>query len=246
MVGHERLGRAGEIEQAAAQLVGRRTQEVAVGAGDLESVLRPEQQHHHRHRRQGVQLQRDGGRHPEIPPAAVQGPEQLRVLVRTGVDRAAVRRHQLDGDEIVAGEPELPLQPARSAAECEAADAGGGGPAAGGRQIVGLAGPVEVAHRGSAADTRRTLHRVDDHGVHPAQVHDDPVVVERHAGDAVPAAAYRDLEVVLAAEADGPGDIGPVSHCATTAGCRSIIPLNTARASSYPGSPGAMASPVNC
>ena len=74
---------------------------------------------------------------------------------------------------------------------------------------------------------------MDRHLVHPAQVDDQTAVVEGHARHAVAAAAHRDRA--------GPGPArtartrttsASFAHCAITAGRRSIIALKTDRASS--------------
>ena len=193
-----------------------------------------------------VQLQGERGRDAEVSAAAVQGPEQLGVLVGARVDRAAVRGHQFDAEQVVDGQAEPPLQPAGAAAEHEAADAGGGGPAAGGRQAVRLGGPVQVR---SSWRRRRP--------VPPAAAgidgHRRACGAGRRPGRRRSAPCPRRCGRRRAPRSPDPGRgrsartgrrrPRPRTARSPPAAGRSCA-LKTARASSYPGSPGANTSPV--
>ena len=205
---YEVLRRRGEVEEGAARPVRRGGHQVPVRAHDFGPVLGAVQQHHVGHGGQLVQIQREGGDDAEVSAAAVQGPEELGILVEARVDGAAVRRHQFGGHQVVAGQAEAALQPAGAAAEHEAAHAGGGDPATGGRQAVRLGGPVQIPDEGATADTCRLVGRSDGHAVHAAQVDHQAAVGGRHARDAVAAATDRDLQTVLACKAHGPCHVG--------------------------------------
>ena len=89
-----------------------------------------------------VQRQLERGDDAEAAAAAAQRPEQLGVLVLGGAHDPAVPGDELGGDEVVAGQPVLALEPARAAAEREPGDAGGGDAPAGRGE------PVRAAWRG--------------------------------------------------------------------------------------------------
>src|SRR5690606_12350809 len=154
--------------------------------------------------RQFVQLQGERGGDAEVAAAPVQSPEQLRVLVGTRVDPARVGGDEFHPEQVVHGQAEAAVQPAGAAAQHEAADAGGGDAAAGGGEAVGLGGAVQPAHRGPAADAHRLGRGVDGDVVHQPQVDHQAAVVEGLPGDAVAAAAHRDGQAQLPAEAHGP------------------------------------------
>src|SRR5687767_9770576 len=67
-------------------------------------------------------------------------------------------------------------QPAESAAQCQAGDAGGGVDADGRGEGVGLGGGVEVGERGAALDRDAARSGVDPRGLHLRKVDDDTVV----------------------------------------------------------------------
>lgn len=64
------------------------------------------------------------GDDPEVPAAAAQPPEQVRVLRLARVQDLAVGGHDLEAGHVVAGQAELPGKPAHSPAEGQAADTG--------------------------------------------------------------------------------------------------------------------------
>jgi hypothetical protein len=80
----------------------------------------------------------------EVPAPAADGPEQLGVLSLAGPYDAAVGQHDLGRDEVVAGQAVPGRGPAVSAADGEAAQPGGGDPAAGCVEPVLLGGGVEL------------------------------------------------------------------------------------------------------
>ena len=169
----------------------------------------------------------------EVAAAAVQRPEQLRVLVLGGAHRVAVGGHQLDRDQVVAGEAELALDPARAAAEGEAGDAGGGDAPAGGGEAVRLAGAVEVAPGSAALDAcsrarpgststafirRRSM-------VRPPSVRQAPATLWPPPRTATSSPCSR-------AKASAAATSSALAHWAIAAGRFSIIELKIERASS--------------
>ena len=91
-----------------------------------------------------VQRELERGHDAEVAAAAAQRPEQLGMLVGGGADRLAARGHELDGEQVVAREAVLALEPAGAAAEREAGDAGARDAAADGGEPVLLGGAVDL------------------------------------------------------------------------------------------------------
>ena len=197
------------------------------------SVDAPEEQPEVHDRPDLVQRELELGDDTEVAAAAAQRPVQVGVLGgRRGHDAAVggddARRH-----EVVAAQAVLARQPADPAAEAQAGDAGVADHAARHRQTVLLRGRVEIGPGRAAAAARPARAGIDRDVAHRAEVDHQAVVDDAVAGEAVAAAAYRDLEVVLAAEGDRGGDIvGARSPAAISAGRRSMSPFHSARASS--------------
>jgi hypothetical protein len=154
------------------------------------------------------------------------------VGVRARARDPPVRRHDLGGDQVVARQAAGPLEPAVAAAEGEPGDPGVGDLAAGDGEPVFLGRGVQLGPDDPGPGRRRPGVRVDGDALHRAKVHDEAVVADGQAGDAVAAAADRDRQAVAAGERDGRDDVGAVVQRAITAGRRSIAPFQTRRTSS--------------
>src|SRR3954454_25052164 len=59
----------------------------------------------------------EGGDHAEVPATALQGPQQLWVVLLVCGDEVAVRGHEVGGDQVVAPEPMPATQPAQPTAQ---------------------------------------------------------------------------------------------------------------------------------
>ena len=81
----------------------------------------------------------------EIAAAAAQRPEQIRIVGRAGRAELAIGGDHLGGDQVVHGRAVLAHQPAQTAAEGKARDAGIGDGASGGGEAMGLRRLVEFA-----------------------------------------------------------------------------------------------------
>ena len=163
-------------------------------------------------------------------------PTAARVLV--GSEARTIRPShvdQLGGDEVVAGEAVLALEPARAAAERQPGDAGGGDAPAGGGQPVGLRGAVDVrpdrrrrrrARCGAPASTSMSAML--------AQVEHDAVVAQRVPGHRVAAARGRRSAGRGCARHGQRGDhvVGRRRAARRASGRRSIMALNSVQASS--------------
>jgi hypothetical protein len=157
-----------------------------------------------------MQAQLERGDHAEAASAAAQRPQELGMLVARRAHDAPVVRHQLGGEQVVAGQAVQALQPPRAAPEGEAGHARGRHPPAGGGQAVRLGGAVDIGPERSAADTDDPALGVDDDLVQAADVEHDAVVAQRQAGDRVTARAHRDRQVVVTGEAERGDHVGRV------------------------------------
>ena len=197
VLGDELLRRAGQVDQAAAEVVGRRLHQVAIGAGQLRArVGRPEQQRRGEGR-QRVQPERRARwrcrscRRRRAAPRTAPGSRPS--LART--ERPSAVTSSTDS-QVVAGEAELALEPARPAAR-------GSSPATPvvetrppvRRQPVRLRGAVEVAP-GRAAPDGRACARLGQprRAFMRRRSMIRPPSLRAGAGDAVAAAADSDLE----------------------------------------------------
>ena len=140
---------------------------------------------------------------PKLPPPPRRPHRSSGFSASLAVHEAPVGGDHVGPGEVVAGQSELAHGPADAAAEREPGHAGGRDEAARGGQAVGLGLVVDVGPNGAAADARAPCLGVDRHVAHGPEVDDDPAVDGREPGDAVAAAAHRDVEVVAAGEADG-------------------------------------------
>jgi hypothetical protein len=130
------------------------------------------------------------------------------VFVGGRPDDAALGGDHLRFHEVVDGQPVFAHEEADAAAEGEPSDAGVADDAAGGGQTVGLGLVVDVAPQGTTLHPGRAAGGVDPHGPHGREVDHDSVVAHRGAGHVVAPAPYGDLQVVVAGEAHGRGDVG--------------------------------------
>lgn len=155
-----------------------------------------------------VQLKLERCGHAEVPATATQRPEQVGVLAFAGGHELAIGGHQVDGEQVVAGEAVLAHQPAEAAAERQTADAGVGHGTAGRGEPEGLGLAVKLAPEHAALRLDRAGGGVDAGGLHQGQVDHQATVAGGKASRAVAAAADGDQEFVLAREIDRLDDVG--------------------------------------
>ena len=141
------------------------------------------------HGRHGVRLVEEGGDDPEIAAAPTQRPEQIWMMLGVRGDNGGISRDDLEGQNIVAGQPVLAREPADAATQGQPGNAGPRDDAGGNGQAVQVSLAVHVAQR------RATLHPdgppvcVDEHAAHRRKIDDDPMVAHRPAADIVATAA---------------------------------------------------------
>jgi hypothetical protein len=157
-----------------------------------------------------VQPELELGDHAEVAAAAAQRPEQVRVLLRAGPQHLAGGGDDLGGQQVVTRQPELRGEPAEPAAQGQPADPGVADRAAGSGQPVRLGGRVELRQRGPAAGPGGPRARVHRHLVDGAEVDGQAAVADRRAGEAVRAAAHRDLQAGVLREPDRGGHVAGV------------------------------------
>jgi hypothetical protein len=92
-----------------------------------------------------MQRELEAGHDAETAASAAQSPIEVGVLAGGGADEAAIRQHDADAAHIVAGEPVFAHEPARAAAQGEAADARARDQAAGGRESFGRTRRIDIA-----------------------------------------------------------------------------------------------------
>ena len=176
------------------QLVGVGRRRIAVEPqhvpGGLERV-RDQAADDHRQRPQPVRQRRGD---PEVPAAAAETPHQVGMRLVGYLQHLAVRGHQLDGDQVVAGEALGRHQPAQTAAQRVAGDPGGRDGAPGDGESVHPGRVVDVAPARAALCPGRRSRRVDVDRAHPGQIDHQAALGHRPAGDVVPPAAHRDLQ----------------------------------------------------
>ena len=144
---------------------------------------------------------------PEVCAGAAEAPEEIGVLLLARPDEPAVRGHELDREQVVDRQAELPLQSAHAAAERETGHAGVGDDADGAREVELLRGLVELPQERAAAHARGARARIDLGAAQPLHVDHDSAVARRVARDAVPAAAHGHEEALLACEPHGRDDV---------------------------------------
>ena len=191
-----------------------------------------------------VQPVREGRGDAEVPAAAAQRPEQIGVRVGVDLEHLAVGRDELDREQVVRGQSVLRHQPAEAAAEGQPGDPGRRDGAARDGEPVRARGVVQLAPEHAALGPHGRLLGVDLDALHLGEVDHHAAVRDRAAGDVVAAAADRHLETGRAPRARARRRRRLVVRQRTiSAGRRSMRPLWTARASSYPASSGPSTDP---
>ena len=150
----------------------------------------------------GMQAVGERGGDAEVPAAAAQRPEQVRVRGRVDLEDLAVRGHELDAQQVVGREAVLGHQPAEPAAEGEAGDAGRRDRTPGHRQAVRAGGRVELVPGRAALRGHGGALGIDRDVVHVGEADHQAAVGHRSPGDVVAATADRHLEPVAAREGE--------------------------------------------
>ena len=143
----------------------------------------------------------------EVPPAAADPPEEVGPLLLADRDGRGIGRHEVDRDEVVAGQPVAPHQEADAAAERQARDARAAHGASGRRQAVGDGLGVEVGPRAAGIGSCGSRCDIDTRAPHEGEVDEKTPVARAMAGDVVTAAANGDRQAPLPCVRNGPQDV---------------------------------------
>ncbi len=144
-----------------------------------------------------MKLERELGHDPEVSSAsAAQRPKEVRVFGRARVEFVAAGVHEMRGEEVVAGKPELARREPVPAAEREPGDADRLACACGQREFLREERFRHVAEQRASADARGLVRRVDDHGVHLPHV-DNKAGARRKSLVRMPAAVAAERKLVL-------------------------------------------------
>jgi hypothetical protein len=155
-----------------------------------------------------VQPEQERGDDAEVPSAATERPEQVRVLVVARADDVAVGQDDLGLEQVVDGQAALAGEVAEAAAEREPADPGGRDDPAGRGQTVLVRRAVDLAPGAAAGDPDGPGLGIDLDALQRREVDDDAVVAGAQPGAVVAAAAHREQQPVIAGEADDLGHVG--------------------------------------
>lgn len=166
---------------------------------------RPGKDHLHR-----MGLEEETRHHPEIPAAAAQCPEQIRILPLAGRHEAAVGKHHVGLEQIVDREAVLPRQIPCAAAECQSGNAGCRNDSEGDRKAECMGGVIDVAGRATRLDAHRRGFWIYAHPFHCRKVNHQSVVAAAEARTIVAAAAYSDEQALIAAEIHRRHNIGNI------------------------------------
>jgi hypothetical protein len=119
-----------------------------------------------------------------------------------------VRCHDVHRKQIVDGKAEFASEPALSAAERQARNAGGRDSADRRRETEGLRLAIEVGPEHARLRSDDARDRVDADALHARQVDHQTAIADRLASNAVTAAFYRDEQTMLASELHRRDDVG--------------------------------------
>ena len=172
------------------------------------------------------------GRDPEVPAGAPQTPEELGFVGRGRTHEAAVGGGDLDGLEVVDGQPEVALQAADAPTEGQPGDAGVADDAGRTNETVRLGGDIELAKERAAVRSGDAGPRIDHDTAHLGQVDDQAAVRALQPGGAVTPRLDDDLEIVLASEADRRGDLLGCRRPDDGGGSAIVVAFQSRRASS--------------
>jgi hypothetical protein len=160
------------------------------------------------HRPEWLEPELEGRRDPVVPAGTSDAPEEFGLLRLAGADDLALGRHELDGEQVVDGEPEPALQPADTAAERQAGHARVADDPCRADEAVCLGRDIELAEKCAAVRPCGAVLRVDRDAAHRREVDDQAAIGAGVAGRAVTARPDGELEGMVACEADRLRDFG--------------------------------------
>ena len=206
----ERERRSGHEERDRGQLLGRAGRD---GNQPPEHVARGRQEERTaEHEVDRLQRVLEAGHDPEVAAAPANRPEQVRVRRLAHGEQAAVRRDQLDGDQVVDRQAVLAGQEADPAAERDPGDPDRRGVAERGRQAVGRRGAGVLAGREARLCPRTPAPGVQLEAAHLGEIDHDRAVRDGVAGRAVAPSTHGQPMSPLPREPDGAAHVGRVRN----------------------------------
>ena len=149
-----------------------------------------------------MELERERRDDAEVPAAAADRPEEIRLTVRVALDNRPVGEHDRRRDEIVDREAIRAAHVADAAAERQTADARRADDSDRQRETVRVVATSTSFEQGAAADPRHLRGCVDFDLVHRRQVDHETVVDASEPAAVVTPAAHSDAQSALARERD--------------------------------------------
>src|SRR4029450_4006425 len=144
-----------------------------------------------------MELELERGHDTEVAAAAPDSPEEVGVLRRADSKKLTRGGHDLCRQQVVAGQPVLPPDPADATSQCQSRHPSVGDDTGRGRQPENLSGTVEIAQCCTTVYTSGLLCRVHLNASHPSQVDHQATLGHSLARDIVAAGTYRDEKVVI-------------------------------------------------
>ena len=169
---------------------------------------------------------------PKLPPPPRSAQNRSGCSSALGVDLRAVGEDHVGADQAVDRQAEAPRQVAEAAAEREPADAGRRDDPRRRRAAVLGRRPVDLTPGAAAADADGVGVGIDHDLGDAGEVDDHAVVDDAEPAAVVSATAHGDRPVVARANAMVRATSSGLVQRTISAGCRSIMALWTARASS--------------
>ena len=156
---------------------------------------------------EGMEPELERRRDPEVPAGAAQAPEELGLLGLGRADEAAIGRDELNSRQVVDRESEVALEAADSPTERQPGNAGVADDPGRADEAELLRGDVQLTEERAAVRPCGSSPTIRLDATHRGHVDEEAAVRASEPGRAVTAGSDRDLEVVLAREADRGGDL---------------------------------------
>ncbi len=205
----EGQGRRLPHHEPADELFGRGREKVAIEGEHVAGSVQGMNDHSREHfRPDRVQLELERGHYPEIPPAAPERPEQIRVVLAARPHHLTFRGDDLGREQVVDGEAEPATQPSEPAAQGQPGDSRRRIDAERRGEPERLGFAIEVGQGRPAPDSGGPRVGIDLHRFHRRQVDHEPALADGIARDVVAAAAHGQEQIVVPRKAHRQRDVG--------------------------------------
>ena len=190
------------------------------------------------HRRHRMHFELEGCDDPKVATSSTYRPKEIVVLASAGGDKAAVRKYDFGGEQVIECEAVFAHEPAEPPAKGKARNTGdrdeatGGGEAVRLKRVVHLAPVAAASTRTVRAGASIVMAFIPDRSITKPSSHTGK------AGDVVAVPRIETSRFSWRAKFTASITSPQLAHRAMSAGRRSMVTLNTARAASYRWSPG--------